>query len=205
MRAWTNFLDRQSAILDLIDERNHRCCGAGRRRSGHGNSGVTSPMAVNDLLFQGFYDRSVCPCRALSRLLDIQTGRCRIIAALHQSSHHSTSLAASKLMDFESIVAEARKAKDGGETPIAGRSMAHPKPRDMDAIVEIVGRVRALGMETCMTLGMLDREQSVASARPGSITTITTSIPRSAIIRASPRRARSPTGSRRWKMSGNPA
>jgi biotin synthase len=58
-------------------------------------------------------------------------------------------------------VAEARKAKEGGATRYCmGAAWRNPKPRDMDAIVEIVGAVKALGLETCMTLGMLDREQA---------------------------------------------
>jgi biotin synthase len=64
-------------------------------------------------------------------------------------------------MDVENIVAEARKAKDGGATRYCmGAAWRNPKPRDMDAIVEVVGAVKALGLETCMTLGMLDRDQS---------------------------------------------
>jgi biotin synthase len=64
-------------------------------------------------------------------------------------------------MDVETIVTEARKARDGGATRYCmGAAWRNPKPRDMDAIVEIIGAVKALGMETCMTLGMLDREQS---------------------------------------------
>lgn len=64
-------------------------------------------------------------------------------------------------MDVEKIVAEARKAKEAGATRYCmGAAWRNPKPRDMDAIVEVVGAVKALGLETCMTLGMLDRDQS---------------------------------------------
>jgi len=58
-------------------------------------------------------------------------------------------------------VAEARKARAGGATRYCmGAAWRNPKPRDMETIVEMVGVVKALGLETCMTLGMLDREQS---------------------------------------------
>src|SRR3984893_19587594 len=64
-------------------------------------------------------------------------------------------------MEVEKDVAEARKAKGGGVTQkCRGAPWRNPKPRDMDAIVDMVGRVKALGLETCMTLGMLDRDQS---------------------------------------------
>ena len=119
----------------------------------------------NDLLFRAhaIHREHFDPNRVqLSRLLNIKTGGCpEDCGYCSQSSHHATGLAASKLMDVEKIVAEARKAKDGGATRYCmGAAWRNPKPRDMDAIVEIVGAVKALGLETCMTLGMLDREQA---------------------------------------------
>jgi len=98
----------------------------------------------------------------LSKLLNIKTGGCpEDCGYCSQSSHHSTGLAASKLMAVDKIVAEARRAKEGGATRYCmGAAWRNPKPRDMDAIVEVVGAVKALGLETCMTLGMLDRDQS---------------------------------------------
>jgi biotin synthase len=119
----------------------------------------------NDLLFRAhtIHREHFDPNRVqLSRLLNIKTGGCpEDCGYCNQSSHHATGLAASKLMDVEKIVAEARKAKEGGATRYCmGAAWRNPKPRDMDAIVEIVGAVKALGLETCMTLGMLDREQA---------------------------------------------
>ena len=101
----------------------------------------------------------------LSRLLNIKTGGCpEDCGYCSQSSHHSTGLAASKLMDVDTIVAEARKAKAGGATRYCmGAAWRNPKPRDMDAIVEIVSAVKGLGMETCMTLGMLDRLNALSA------------------------------------------
>jgi biotin synthase len=114
----------------------------------------------NDLLFRAhaIHREHFDPNRVqLSRLLNIKTGGCpEDCGYCSQSSHHATGLAASKLMDVEKIVAEARKAKEGGATRYCrGAAWRNPKPRDMDAIVEIVGAVKALGLETCMTLGML--------------------------------------------------
>ena len=122
-------------------------------------------LPFNDLLFkaQSIHRRHFDPNRVqLSKLLNIKTGGCpEDCGYCSQSSHHSTGLAASKLMEVEKVVAEARKAKDGGATRYCmGAAWRNPKPRDMDAIVEMVGAVKALGLETCMTLGMLDRDQS---------------------------------------------
>jgi biotin synthase len=122
-------------------------------------------LPFNDLLFraQSVHRQHFDPNRVqLSRLLNIKTGGCpEDCGYCSQSSHHATGLAASKLMDVDTILAEARRAKEGGATRYCmGAAWRNPKPRDMDAVVEIVGAVKALGLETCMTLGMLDREQA---------------------------------------------
>ena len=122
-------------------------------------------LPFNDLLFkaQCIHRQHFDPNRVqLSKLLNIKTGGCaEDCGYCSQSSHHSTGLSASKLMEVEKVVAEARQAKAGGATRYCmGAAWRNPKPRDMDAIVEMVGAVKGLGLETCMTLGMLDREQS---------------------------------------------
>ncbi|WP_249141305.1 biotin synthase BioB [Bradyrhizobium liaoningense] len=122
-------------------------------------------LPFNDLLFrsQSVHREHFDSNRVqLSRLLNIKTGGCpEDCGYCSQSSHHSTSVAASKLMEVETIVAEARKAKASGATRYCmGAAWRNPKPRDMDAIVEVVGAVKQLGLETCMTLGMLDRGQA---------------------------------------------
>ena len=99
-----------------------------------------------------------------SRLLSIKTGGCaEDCGYCSQSAHHETGLSASKLMDVERVIAEARKAKEAGSTRYCmGAAWRSPKARDMAAITAMVAGVKALGMETCMTLGMLDDEQVVA-------------------------------------------
>jgi biotin synthase len=129
-------------------------------------------LPFNDLLFraQAVHRQHFDPNRVqLSRLLNIKTGGCpEDCGYCSQSSHHDTGLSATKLMDVETILAEARKAKEGGATRYCmGAAWRNPKPRDMDAVVEIVGAVKALGMETCMTLGMLDRDQADRLAAAG--------------------------------------
>lgn len=126
---------------------------------------ATYQLPFNDLLFrsQSVHREHFDPNRVqLSRLLNIKTGGCpEDCGYCSQSSHHATALAASKLMEVGKIVAEARKAKESGATRYCmGAAWRNPKPRDMDAIVEVVGAVKELGLETCMTLGMLDRDQA---------------------------------------------
>src|SRR5258708_25814056 len=118
-------------------------------------------LPFNDLLFkaQSIHRQHFNPNRVqLSKLLNIKTGGCaEDCGYCSQSSHHSTGLSASKLMEVEKVVAEARKAKEGGATRYCmGAAWRNPKPRDMDAIVEMVGAVKALGLETSMTLGLSD-------------------------------------------------
>jgi biotin synthase len=126
----------------------------------------------NDLLFeaQTVHRENFDPNRVqLSRLLSIKTGGCpEDCAYCSQSSHHESGLSASKLMEVERVIGEARKARDAGATRYCmGAAWRNPKPRDMEAVVAMVKGVKALGMETCMTLGMLDRAQSEQLSHAG--------------------------------------
>jgi biotin synthase len=119
----------------------------------------------NDLLFraQTVHRENFDPNRIqLSRLLSIKTGGCpEDCGYCSQSVHHQTGLQASKLLEVERVIAEARTARDAGATRYCmGAAWRNPKPRDIDAVVAMVEGVKALGMETCMTLGMLDRAQA---------------------------------------------
>ena len=129
-------------------------------------------LPFNDLLFraQVVHRQHFDPNRVqLSRLLSIKTGGCpEDCAYCSQSTHHESGLTASKLMEVERVLAEARKARDAGATRYCmGAAWRNPKARDMEAVVAMVKGVKALGMETCMTLGMLDREQSEQLSRAG--------------------------------------
>jgi biotin synthase len=119
----------------------------------------------NNLLFQAqtVHRQNFDPNKVqLSRLLSIKTGGCpEDCGYCSQSSHHEAGLKASRLMEVERVVAEARKARDAGATRYCmGAAWRGPKDRDMDAVVAMVEGVKALGMETCMTLGMLERGQA---------------------------------------------
>ena len=96
-----------------------------------------------------------------SKLLSIKTGGCaEDCTYCSQSAVNGSQLSASKLMEVERVLAEARKAKAGGATRYCmGAAWRSPKDRDMAALAAMIGGVKAMGMETCMTLGMLDDTQ----------------------------------------------
>ena len=96
-----------------------------------------------------------------SKLLSIKTGGCaEDCAYCSQSARNGAQLSASKLIEVERVISEARKAKEGGATRYCmGAAWRSPKDRDMAALEAMVKGVKDLGMETCMTLGMLDEEQ----------------------------------------------
>lgn len=97
-----------------------------------------------------------------SRLLSIKTGGCpENCGYCSQSAHFKTGLKASKLMDTEKVLAEAKRAKaEGASRFCMGAAWRSPKDRDMDELCAMVGEVKALGLETCMTLGMLTEDQA---------------------------------------------
>ena len=118
-----------------------------------------------------------------SRLLSIKTGGCpEDCGYCSQSARHDGGVAATKLMEIDDVVAEARKARDAGATRYCmGAAWRGPKERDMGRLTAMIGAVKSLGLETCMTLGMLTPNDAQRLAGPASTTTTTTSTPRSAI------------------------
>ncbi len=105
----------------------------------------------------------------LSTLLSIKTGGCpEDCAYCPQSAHHDTGVKAGKLLDRETILAAARDAKQSGATRFCmGAAWREPKDRDVDALCGVVEDVKALGLETCMTLGMLSDRQAQKLAAAG--------------------------------------
>jgi len=98
----------------------------------------------------------------LSTLLSIKTGGCpEDCGYCPQSAHFDTGVEASKLMPLQEVIDAAQAAKAQGATRFCmGAAWRSPKPRDMEHVTEMVREVKALGLETCMTLGMLDAEQA---------------------------------------------
>lgn len=129
-------------------------------------------LPFNDLIFraQQVHRENFDPnAIQMSRLLSIKTGGCaEDCGYCSQSAHYPTGLKASKLMEVERVLTEARKARDGGATRYCmGAAWRNPKERDMEALAAMVEGVKALGMETCMTLGMLTPAQSERLAEVG--------------------------------------
>ncbi len=105
----------------------------------------------------------------LSTLLSIKTGGCpEDCGYCNQSVHAETGLKATKLMDVRGVLQMAAQAKDNGSGRFCmGAAWRNPKDRDMPALVEMVKGVRSMGMETCMTLGMLTPKQADMLAEAG--------------------------------------
>lgn len=126
----------------------------------------------NDLIFaaQSLHRRVHRPNAVQkSRLLSIKTGGCaEDCGYCNQSAHFDTGLKASKLMDPEEVEKKAREAKAGGATRFCmGAAWRELKERDEPKIHDMIRRVKGLGMETCMTLGMLGEGQAERLADAG--------------------------------------
>ncbi len=98
----------------------------------------------------------------LSTLLSIKTGGCpEDCAYCPQSAHHDTGLKPGALLDLPSVLDAARRARDAGATRFCmGAAWRSPKPRQLEAVARMVSEVKALGLQTCVTLGMLQPGQA---------------------------------------------
>jgi biotin synthase len=105
----------------------------------------------------------------MSQLLSIKTGGCaENCGYCSQSAHFDTGLEATKLMDPETVIAEAMKARAAGAQRFCmGAAWREPKARDMPKLLAMIAGVKALGMETCATLGMLTPNQARALKASG--------------------------------------
>ena len=98
----------------------------------------------------------------ISTLLSIKTGGCpEDCAYCPQSALHEKSVKAERLMAVESVLKEARAAKKAGAGRFCmGAAWRTPKDHDLDTVCEMIEGVKSLGLETCVTLGMLDAQQT---------------------------------------------
>jgi biotin synthase len=129
-------------------------------------------LPMNDLLFkaQTVHRENFNPNHVqVSRLLSIKTGGCpEDCKYCPQASSYDTGVKADKLMQVDQVVAEAQKAKEAGATRYCmGAAWRSPKDRDVTQVAAIIAGVKALGMETCATLGMLTPEQAVTLKHAG--------------------------------------
>ncbi|MCP8899789.1 biotin synthase BioB [Gilvimarinus xylanilyticus] len=129
-------------------------------------------LPFNDLLFQAqtvhrahFNANEV----QVSTLCSIKTGACpEDCAYCPQSARYDTGLEKEKLMAVEKVVEEARAAKANGATRFCmGAAWRSPRGKDMPYVTKMVSEVKSMGLETCMTLGMLDETQARELADAG--------------------------------------
>ena len=129
-------------------------------------------LPFNDLLFMAHsthrqhFDQNRIQ---ISTLLSIKTGGCpEDCAYCPQSVRFDTAVESEELMPLKDVVAAARQAKASGATRFCmGAAYRSPKPKQLDAITEMVAAVHELGMETCATLGMLQPEQASQLKKAG--------------------------------------
>ena len=122
-------------------------------------------VPFNDLLFkaQTVHRENFDPNRVqVSTLLSIKTGACpEDCSYCPQSVRYDTGLEPEQLMAIETVVDRAKAAKASGATRFCmGAAYRSPKDKQLDVVIEMVREVKALGLETCATLGMLDRHQA---------------------------------------------
>jgi len=124
-------------------------------------------LPFNDLLYhaQGvhrhYFDANTIQ---LSTLINIKAGACpEDCAYCPQSARHDTELEAEALMEVEAVLKQARQAKAKGASRFCmGAAWRGPKDRDLQPVLKMISGVKALGLETCATLGMLKPEQATA-------------------------------------------
>ncbi|WP_109393473.1 biotin synthase BioB [Proteus terrae] len=105
----------------------------------------------------------------VSTLLSIKTGACpEDCKYCAQSARYKTGLEKERLMEVQQVIESAKKAKAAGSTRFCmGAAWKNPHERDMPYLEQMVKEVKALGMETCMTLGKLDDSQANRLADAG--------------------------------------
>jgi biotin synthase len=129
-------------------------------------------LPFNDLLWQAqqvhrqHFDANAVQ---LSTLLSIKTGGCpEDCGYCPQSVHYDTGVEASKMLDIDAVLSAANDAKAQGATRFCmGAAWRAPKDRDIEKVAELVSGVKALGMETCCTLGMLSESQAQSLREAG--------------------------------------
>jgi len=129
-------------------------------------------LPFSDLIYQAqtvhraYFDPNAVQ---VSTLLSIKTGACpEDCKYCPQSAHYNTDLETERLMKVRAVLEEARAAKEKGATRFCmGAAWKNPRAKDMPAILEMVQGVKAIGLETCMTLGSLSSEQASSLAKAG--------------------------------------
>ena len=129
-------------------------------------------MPFNDLLFKAHtihrdnFDPNYVQ---VSSLLNIKTGACpEDCSYCSQSSKYDTGLEREKLMEIDLVLEQAQSAKDKGATRFCmGAAWRNPTDKSLDKVIPMIQGVKAMGMETCVTLGMLTQEQAFTLKKAG--------------------------------------
>jgi len=129
-------------------------------------------MPFNDLLFKAHtihrdnFDPNYVQ---VSSLLNIKTGACpEDCSYCSQSSKYDTGLEREKLMEIDVVLEQAQSAKDKGATRFCmGAAWRNPTDKSLDKVIPMIQGVKAMGMETCVTLGMLTQEQAFTLKEAG--------------------------------------
>ncbi len=129
-------------------------------------------LPFNNLIFQAqtlhrqYFDPNQVQ---VSTLLSIKTGACpEDCKYCPQSAHYNTELATERLMSVKAVLVEAQAARRQGATRFCmGAAWKNPRAKDMPQVLDMVRGVKALGLETCMTLGQLDADQADRLASAG--------------------------------------
>ena len=129
-------------------------------------------MPFNDLLFKAhtIHRENFDPNYVqVSSLLNIKTGACpEDCSYCSQSSKYDTGLEREKLMEIETVLEQAKTAKDQGATRFCmGAAWRNPTDKSLDKVIPMIQGVKAMGMETCVTLGMLTQEQAFTLKEAG--------------------------------------
>jgi biotin synthase len=143
----------------------HHGAGASRHDWTRAQVGALFALPFTELIFRAAqtHREHFDPAEVqISTLLSIKTGGCpEDCAYCPQSARYDTGVKADKLMSLEAVLAEARAAKAAGAQRFCmGAAWREPKDRDLDSVCAMVAGVKALGMETCVTLGMLTGAQA---------------------------------------------
>jgi biotin synthase len=126
----------------------------------------------NDLLFaaQSLHRQNFDPNTVqISTLLNIKTGGCaENCGYCSQSAHFDTGLEREALMALDEVLTAAKGAREGGATRFCmGAAWRKPKEKDLEVVIAMIKGVKDLGMEACVTLGMLDADQVVKLKEAG--------------------------------------
>jgi biotin synthase len=122
-------------------------------------------LPFNDLLYRAQQvHREHFDANAVQRsaLLSVKTGGCsEDCKYCSQSARHEAKLERESMLELDQVIAAAKAAKEGGATRFCmGAAWRGPKDRDLDRVLEMIRSVKALGLETCVTLGLLKDGQA---------------------------------------------